>query len=120
MQIVCKNAGEQRAAGGELQEIGERALFGLWVQHLVGPVIGGRAAEKFFKEFVKVAGIVKADREGEVGNGAEILLGVHQFFGGFIDAVFHQILERTHLQCPGKTTAALAFTDMDAVGNVFE
>lgn len=90
------------------------------VQHFVLPVVGGRASEKLFKKFIKVACVVKANGDGKVCDRAKIFLGVHQFFCGFIDAVLHQILKRTHLQGSGKTTAALAFADVNAVGNLLQ
>lgn len=75
-----QKCGEQRVAGWESQEIGEGALFGFRVQHLVSPVIGGCATEKFFEELIKVTGVVKAYRDSQVGNRTEILFGVHQLF----------------------------------------
>lgn len=90
------------------------------MQDFVSSVVGRRTAQIFFEEFVKVAGVVEANRGRKLGDGGKILLGIHQFFCGFIDSVFHQIFKRTHLQSPCKTAAAFAFTDMDAVGDFLE
>ena len=81
------------------------------------PIVCGRTAEKLLKELIVVAGIVETDGESEIRNGAKILFGMHQLFGGFINAVFHQILKGAHLQGSRKAAAAFAFADMDAVGN---
>ena len=62
------------------------------------PIVCGRTAEKLLKELIVVAGIVETDGESEIRNGAKILFVIHQLFGGFINAVFHQILKGAHLQ----------------------
>lgn len=100
-----------------LEEVGQRTSFRLLMQHLMRSVIRGCTAEKLFKELIIVAGIVETNGECKIRDGTESLFGVHQFFGGFINPVFHQIFKGTHLQGSRKTAAALAFAHVDAVGN---
>lgn len=80
---------QMKDGGRGSQEIGECASLRLQMENLVGSVIGGRTAQKLFEEFVKVTGIVETNRYGKVCDGGEVLLGIHQFFGRFIDSVFH-------------------------------
>ena len=104
----------------ELQEVGQRTPLRLLMQHFVRSIVCWRAAEKLFKELIIVAGIVETHGEGQVGDGTEILFGVHKFFGRFIDSVFHQIFKGTHLQGPRKTAAAFALADVDTVGDFLQ
>lgn len=50
------------------------------MQDFVSSVVGRRTAQIFFEEFVKVAGVVEANRGRKLGDGGKILLGIHQFF----------------------------------------
>lgn len=90
------------------------------MKYLMGAVMRGRAAKELFKELIIVAGIVEAHGESQVGYGTEILPGIHQLFGGFIDSVFHQIFKGAHLQGSRKASAALAFAYMDTVSDFLE
>lgn len=56
-----------------IKAVHEVPIFG---QNLVCPVIGRGATQKFFKEFIKITGIVEAYRERQIGNG-ERLRGRH-------------------------------------------
>lgn len=87
------------------------------MQHFVGSVVGGSTAQEFFKKPIKIAGVIKTDRESYIGYGIGFVVGIHQLFCRFIDPVFHQILKRTHLQGSGKAAAALTLADMDTVSD---
>ncbi len=83
------------------------------------PIVGGRTAQELFEQFVKIAYVIKTDREGDIGDGHRFLDLFDHFLGRFKNAVSHQIFKRCHLQSPGKTAAAFALADMDAVCDLF-
>lgn len=69
------------------------------------------AANDFFKDLIKITCVIKTNRACNLGD-RFVCLAVHAF-GGFHNAVFHEVLDRGETDCALKAAAALTLTDKD-------
>ena len=74
--------------------------------------LSGSTLQVLPEHFIEITGIVKADLKGQVGNGSGRRVIILDQESCHINAVFHQIFDRSHMQAALDTATALTFADV--------